>query len=123
MTTYFITHTNEFGLTRYYQGVRTARGWPFIFEYDFTVDINRANSYTLEEAKIIQKKATERDNPLDLEIYEWIPPSEPRLGKKYDEKEHIIGLLTDMNKEFFMLDSHFNGKVIQMAIDYIKEKT
>lgn len=122
MTTYFITHTNEFGLTRYYQGVRTARGWPFLFEHDFTVAINRANSYSLEEAKIIQKEASERDNPLNLEIYEWIPPSEPRLGKKYDEKEHIIGVLTDINARFFSPCSH-EGKAMKMAIDYIKEKT
>lgn len=76
----------------------------------------------MEEAKIIQKEASERDNPLNLEIYEWIlPPSVPQLGKKYDEKEHIIGLLTDMNKEFFPC-SH-EGKVMKMVIDYIKEKT
>lgn len=121
MTTYFITHTNEFGLTRYYEGVKTARGWPIFISCDFTVDISNANSYTLEEAKIIQKEAGGRDNPLNLEIYECIPPSKPRLGKKYDEKEHIIGLLTDINKKFFPC-SH-EGTFIQMAIDYIKEKT
>jgi hypothetical protein len=121
MTTYLITHISTSGTTYYYKGVKTARGWPILISNDFTVHINYANSYTLEEAKIIQKVDNERDNPLDLEIYEWIPPSEPRLGKKYDEKEHIIGLLTDMHVEFYP-DSH-KGTVIQMAIDYIKEKT
>lgn len=120
MTTYFITHISTSGIN-YYRGVKTARGWPFSLGYDFTVDINHANSYTLEEAKIIQKEARKRDNPLNLEIYEWIPPSEPRLGKKYDEKEHIIGLLTDMHVAFYP-DSH-KDKVMKMVIDYIKEKT
>lgn len=121
MTTYFITHTDTFGSFRYYQGVKTPRGYPFAFASDFTANINHANSYTLEEAKIIQKEASERCHPLNLEIYEWIPPTEPRLGKKYDEKEHIIGLLTDMNKEFSTY-SH-EGKVMKMVINYIKEKT
>jgi hypothetical protein len=122
MTTYFITYNDRFGYFHYYKGVKTALGWPILITCDFTIDINSAICYTLEEAKIIQKEAGGRDNPLYLEIYECIPPSEPRLGKKYDEKEHIIGLLTDMSKIEFFSCSH-NGKVIQMAIDYIKEKT
>lgn len=122
MTTYFIVYTTTNGTPYYYRGVKTARGWPIYIFHDFTVDINNAKSYTLEEAKIIQKEASERDNPLNLEIYEWIPPSEPRLGKKYDEKEHIIGVLTDINARFFSPCSH-EGKAMKMAIDYIKEKT
>jgi hypothetical protein len=118
---YVITFTSEHGTIYYYRVQRSEHGYQFSLVIDFTKDFIYAHLYSLEEAKIIQKEASERFHLFNLEIYEYIPPTEPRLGKKYDEKEHIIGLLTDMHVAFYPC-SH-EGKVINMTIDYIKEKT